>query len=325
MRPDPRSRHRLTAGERYGPWLVVFSILVMVIFLGYRYYPALTQSYQDSELMGDASETESSQESSEETPESTEPKYPVPVPEPMPEPDSELDAESESDEAASDELSEDELAEDETEVPAAEQREALPPLDESDAELQEALSEERDVAQLEDWFVPESMIRHFVVTIDNLTRAELPQKYSFVESAPKLFKVESIDDDTYIIDPANYERYSRYIRFVESIELDNFTSVYVRFYPLFQQAYEELGYPDRYFNDRLIQVIDHLLEMPEVDRPIELVRPKVYYKYADKKLESFSAGRKILLRIGPENANKVKSKLLELRTVLTSLNSESIN
>ena len=39
--------------------------------------------------------------------------------------------------------------------------------------------------------------------------------------------------------------------------------VYERLYPLFQQAYEDLGYPGKYFNDRLVEVIDHLLQTPE--------------------------------------------------------------
>ena len=45
-------------------------------------------------------------------------------------------------------------------------------------------------------------------------------------------------------------------------------ALYARLYPLFQQAYEELGYPGRYFNDRLVEVIDDLLATPEPTGPV---------------------------------------------------------
>jgi hypothetical protein len=41
------------------------------------------------------------------------------------------------------------------------------------------------------------------------------------------------------------------------------------------------------------------------------------YQFADPALESRSAGQKILLRMGAENAATVKAKLLELRSVVT--------
>jgi len=87
-------------------------------------------------------------------------------------------------------------------------------------------------------------------------------------------------------------------------------------YPLLQQDYEQLGYPGRYFNDRVVQVIDHLLNTPEVQAPVLLIQPKVLYEFADPKLEELSAGQKILVRIGHENAVKVKAKLREIRSAL---------
>ena len=64
-------------------------------------------------------------------------------------------------------------------------------------------------------------------------------------------------------------------------------------------------------------MIDHLLATPVVKGPIRLVRPHVLYKYADSDLETLSAGRKVLIRIGPANAKRVKTKLREIRQILT--------
>ena len=63
----------------------------------------------------------------------------------------------------------------------------------------------------------------------------------------------------------------------------------------------------------MIEVIDHLLSAPEAPATIALVRPNVYYEFADPALESLSAGRKLLLRMGPGHAARVKAKLTEIR------------
>jgi len=92
--------------------------------------------------------------------------------------------------------------------------------------------------------------------------------------------------------------------------------IYVQAYPLFQQAYEELGLGGQYFNDRLVEAIDDMIEAPEARAPVRLTQPKVFYQFADPDLESRSAGQKILLRMGPENAQRVKAKLREIRQTL---------
>ena len=95
-------------------------------------------------------------------------------------------------------------------------------------------------------------------------------------------------------------------------------AVYIRFYPLFQEQYEKLGYPDKYFNDRLVQVIDHLLATPEVKGPVLLTQTTVLYQFTDPELEKLSAGQKILVRMGGENAALVKTKLTEIRSALVA-------
>ena len=60
--------------------------------------------------------------------------------------------------------------------------------------------------------------------------------------------------------------------------------------------------------------IDLLLETPEPMQPIQLVRPHVLYKFADPDLEDLSSGQKLLLRMGPEHASRIKSVLSDLRT-----------
>jgi hypothetical protein len=65
-------------------------------------------------------------------------------------------------------------------------------------------------------------------------------------------------------------------------------------------------------------VIDSLLATPQPAGPIELVRPNVMYLYADPALESRTAGQKLLIRMGPENAAAIKVKLTQLRAAITA-------
>lgn len=197
--------------------------------------------------------------------------------------------------------------------------EPLPKLDGSDSEISMAINSLIEGKALTGLFSFKSFIRHFVVTVDNMTNQKIPQRYVFTRRVPDKFAVIKQEFDTALLDSKNFKRYSAYVNLFDVVDSRKLLTVYVRFYPLFQEAYEALGYPDRYFNDRLIQVIDHLLAAPEIEGSINLVRPKVFYQFADPELESLSAGQKILLRIGYENALRVKSKLRELRSILTKL------
>ena len=85
---------------------------------------------------------------------------------------------------------------------------------------------------------------------------------------------------------------------------------------LFQEAYEAQGYPDGYFNDRLVEVIDHLLATPEPRGMLELVQNEANYEYVDEELEALSAGQKALLRLSPEGRQAVKDRMRALRGAL---------
>ena len=205
------------------------------------------------------------------------------------------------------------------------QQEVQPPpvLDESDAFIEEEFRHLYDEQKFGGLFLLKNIIRNIVVTVDNMTAAKLPQKYSFTKPPVGQFQAAKDAAGTEFIDPKNYGRYIPYIDLAESVDIRRFVSFYVRYYALFQQAYRDLGYLDRYFNDRFIQVLDHLLAAPEVRVPIQLVRPKVFYQFADSDLEALSAGQKILVRMGPDNAARAKDRIKELRQALTSLKTKN--
>jgi len=185
-------------------------------------------------------------------------------------------------------------------------------LDASDPAMREALAQLFKGNKLPEFVQPMSLIRNIVATIDNLPRSKAAPRLWPVQPTPGALSTINAGDNL-VIAPNNSVRYAPFVALVHAVDSKQLVAIYVRFYPLFQQAYRELGYPDGYFNDRLVAVIDHLLATPDVKPPIALVQPKVLYQYADPELEALSAGQKAMLRVGPDNAAVLKAKLREIR------------
>jgi len=194
---------------------------------------------------------------------------------------------------------------------------ALPDLADSDEPVSEALAAALGGASSTSLLVPESIVRHIVVTIDNLPRQKVAVDKRPVVPTPGMLKVDG-DELHSTLDAENFQRYTPAVNALRKVDMQHLAAVYFRFYPLFQKVYQDLGYPNGYFNDRLVQVIDMLLATPQILGPIDLVRPNVMYLFADPSLESRPAGQKVLIRMGPDNAAIVKSKLSELRAIITA-------
>lgn len=186
----------------------------------------------------------------------------------------------------------------------------LPPLAESDPAFQQSLDEVFGRG-LDRYLVPKEIVRHIVVTVDNLPRKKTAVQMWPIKPLGGDLTTSGTDEVT--LSEANYARYKPIVALATSADTKQMVALYKRYYPLFQQAYVDLGYPDGYFNNRLIEVIDHLLETPELEGSVKLVQPGVFYEFADASLESRSAGQKLLLRMGRDNAAAMKLKLREFR------------
>jgi hypothetical protein len=193
----------------------------------------------------------------------------------------------------------------------------LPELGDSDKAMSDALGEAAGGAAIASYLVPESIIRHIVVTVDNLPRQKVTVAKRPITPAAGTFIADG-DELHATLDSRNFRRYQPMVDMLRNADMQRFAAVYLHFYPLFQKAYQDLGYPKGYFNDRLVQVIDVMLATPQITGPVDLVRPNVMYLFADPKLESRPAGQKVLIRMGPDNAAAVKAKLMELRAIITA-------
>ncbi len=207
---------------------------------------------------------------------------------------------------------------------AGAEKAALPLLADSDKYLADAVGALLPRNDVLKFLQLDKFATRVVATVDNLARPHAAPMLWPVNPTPGRFTTLEAGAASATISAANSQRYTPLVRFIESVDTNKAVALYFGAYPLFQQAYEELGYPRRYFNDRLVAVVDHLLATPtareglavkltEVKGPIAAARPWVRYEFSDAALESLSSGQKMMLRAGPDNQSRLKLKLREIR------------
>lgn len=196
---------------------------------------------------------------------------------------------------------------------------SIPSLAESDSAMRAALVSVLGLPSFTNLFWPKEVVQHLVAVVDNLPRGHVSQSVMPVKKTPGRFLVKNNPNGNgSTIDPSNYARYAPYVDVLESVDSAKLVALYIHFYPLFQQAYKDLGYPSGYFNDRLVAAIDDALAAPEPSQPPALLEPHLMYQYADPDIEALSAGQKTMIRMGPKNEARVKAKLKAIRSDLTS-------
>jgi Protein of unknown function (DUF3014) len=199
----------------------------------------------------------------------------------------------------------------------------LPKLSESDKLLKESLTELLNRKAVLTFLNLDDFVHRSVATVDNLARGHAASQLWPVVPTQARFLVDERPDGVFLSE-SNADRYTPFVRFATSVDTAKVTALYARLYPLFQQAYEELGYPGKYFNDRLVEVIDQLLDTPELITPVRLTliqvqgpipssQPWLRYEFEDPALEARPAGQKILLRMGSKNELLLKDKLRDFR------------
>lgn len=207
------------------------------------------------------------------------------------------------------------------------QEEPLPKLSESDASVLSSLEELSDAGMK--LVVPDEVVRKFVRAINAAEEGKAVHEYRPLVSPAPPFKVERQASDpnrvqTYTLSDENFERYTKYVESFTAIDPAELAATYKRYYPLLEEAFGEMGLKAKNnFHSVMINAIDTLLAAPVTEEDIILVRPKVFYQFADPALEQLPPIQKLMLRMGPENANKIKAHLRQVRTHLEQKQAES--
>jgi len=187
----------------------------------------------------------------------------------------------------------------------------LPLLNESDPEVTSALAEIVGADPLTKYLVKNQVISRFVAMVDSLTSRQVPLQINLIKPVADKFITET-EEESVFMSAENFARYNGYVTLIQEVNTGALVALYQRYTSLFQQAWEENG-GEGSFNERLVEVIGHLLETPDVPSPVYLTKPEAFYLFDEPELEAMTAGQKILVRMGSANAAVVKEKLTEVK------------
>lgn len=191
----------------------------------------------------------------------------------------------------------------------------LPALSESDAFVRDALGALSQHPGLASFMLTDELVRKIVAAIVNIAEGENPARHFPYLAPEEPFGVVSRAPEIFV-DPRSYHRYNVLAAAFASVDAAGLATVYRNSKPLIDEAYAELGYPDREFDDVLQKAIAILLDTPVVEQRIALRGESVNYTFVSGRLEALSPAQKQLLRTGPENTKKVQSKLREVAEAL---------
>lgn len=185
----------------------------------------------------------------------------------------------------------------------------LPSLNNSDSFVLENLRGLQNGMQLVALLRSEQLIRSFVVLVDNVSRDSFPQTGLPYQGMSEEMQVRSLDDNLFVMEQAAHGRFDSIIDTFVAVDTTAAIAIYRLLSPLMQQAYAELGYGDSDFDVVLRRALRNVLDMEPPSGPYQLVKPSVMYLYADAAIENLSTVEKQLVRLGPDNTQKLKQKL----------------
>ncbi len=190
-----------------------------------------------------------------------------------------------------------------------------PTLETSDEELRERLADVSDSSMLESALVNDNLVERGTALVDSFSRGVMMPKLLPLPAPTGSFAVIETDG-VVTIDPSSFERYDDHAATIESLDTDTLVETFHRFRPLLEETYASLGYDAEDFDNALIRALDRVLDTPEIDAPIPVVKHEAIYRFADPDLEQRPGVQKQLLRMGPDNIARIKRQADALRTAL---------
>jgi hypothetical protein len=192
----------------------------------------------------------------------------------------------------------------------------LPPLNQSDDFVRERIPE----AVPAPWREREDLLRRAAVVLENATRGEIPRRQlSFIapDGSYPVRKVEvpGADRPRFFVDPAGFSRYDRYLDMLEALPPEDMALLLEDTAPLIGEALAELG-TQVTVNEAILEAVDQMLAVPVLRGEVELVQPKVLFEYADPALEGLTDVQKQVLRMGPDNVERLQAYLRTMRAGL---------
>lgn len=192
----------------------------------------------------------------------------------------------------------------------------LPELAASDAFVRDVIGALSEHPRFAAWLINDDLIHRFVGVVVDLAGGRTPtERLAFMAPAGD-FEVRETDAGL-VIDPASYGRYDLLTGTFLSLDTEGSAILYHQLYPLFEEAFAELGIPNWTFAEAMSRATQNLLAAPATIGNLAVRPNRTVYEFVDPDLESRSAAEKQLIRMGPENARRFQDKLRDLMDAIS--------
>ena len=192
----------------------------------------------------------------------------------------------------------------------------LPPLGQMDIFLRALLASLSASPELARWLATDDLIQQMAHAIDLVSRGQSPSPELGVLRPEGLFQTSGSSRAT-TIDPATYRRFDGLARAVASLDPASVAAAYRTIRPRLEEAYRGLGRTTLTVDQAVAAALQVLIDTPQVADPVRLVPgPGATLAFADPELQRLPAAQKQILRMGPENATRVKTALVGIKSAI---------
>jgi len=185
-------------------------------------------------------------------------------------------------------------------------------LAEANTQLAERLSE-LQIAPIDEQFAskPNAIERSVAIT-DILRQGEVP--YKLLPVARPKQKFPFADNGLAVtMDPAGFARYDGLTNTLSKLDVNTTITLFREYQSTIEQAWQALGYADKSVEPALLEVLELIMLTPDIQLDARLLKDEANWVYEDESLEKLPALQKQIMRMGPENAERLKALARDLR------------
>lgn len=201
-------------------------------------------------------------------------------------------------------------------VPPAEPPRPLPPLDQMDIFLRALLGTLSASPELARWLATDDLIVQMAHAIDRVSRGQSPAGELPVLRPDGAFRATGSTRQL-TLDPASYRRFDGIASAVASLDARAVADAYRTIQPRLDEAYRALGRSDNTVDQAVRVALQVLIDTPDVSDPIRLIPGAgASYSFADPQLQTLAPAQKQLVRMGPANLDRVRTRLREIQAAI---------
>jgi Protein of unknown function (DUF3014) len=197
------------------------------------------------------------------------------------------------------------------------QKSGLPDLLNSDKALRKSLI--KLSPGLTQWLGADQLIRRYIVIANDFSQGIRIFKHVSFLRFEEPFSVEQGENGLQIA-PKSHRRYDQLAQAIDVVNAKAAVAVYQKFRPLMLQVFAEFSYPKDITLESIVKkAASEILAAPAIEGQVAVVRPSLFYKFADPKLEALNPVQKQMIRMGAQNMRTIQNKCREFLVELGKL------